>query len=127
MPTLTRVVHAAVLLDFDGHQVLTDPWFSQKPGSYHGEPLAFTRPAWPGWPPWSPATATTTKERRPVRLTGYPWVGTSRMPSCWKNSRLSALAQYSASLPSAMRRVSVPVKVTSRPTASGDAPGKPPR
>jgi L-ascorbate metabolism protein UlaG (beta-lactamase superfamily) len=42
MPTLTRVVHAAVLLDFDGHQVLTDPWFSQKPGYYHGEPLAFT-------------------------------------------------------------------------------------
>jgi hypothetical protein len=36
MPTLTRVVHAAVLLDFDGHQVLTDPWFSQKPGYYHG-------------------------------------------------------------------------------------------
>src|SRR4051812_25682561 len=27
MPTLTRVVHAAVLLDFDGHQVLTYPWF----------------------------------------------------------------------------------------------------
>jgi L-ascorbate metabolism protein UlaG (beta-lactamase superfamily) len=42
MPTLTRVVHAAVLLDFDGHQVLTDPWFSEKPGYYHGEPLAFT-------------------------------------------------------------------------------------
>jgi L-ascorbate metabolism protein UlaG (beta-lactamase superfamily) len=42
MPTLTRVVHAAVLLDFDGHQLLTDPWFSQKPGYYHGEPLAFT-------------------------------------------------------------------------------------
>jgi hypothetical protein len=57
----------------------------------------------------------------------YPWPGTSWMPSCWKNRRLSALAQYSASMPSAMRRVSVPVKVTSRPTASGDAPGKPPR
>ena len=42
MPTLTRVVHAAVLLDFDGHQVLTDPWFSEKPGYHHGEPLAFT-------------------------------------------------------------------------------------
>ena len=36
------------------------------------------------------------------------------------------MAQYSASTPSAMRRVSVPVKVTSRPAASGDAPGKPP-
>ena len=57
----------------------------------------------------------------------YPWPGTSRTPSCWKNRRLSALAQYSASMPSAMRRVSVPVKVTSRPTASGEAPGKPPR
>ena len=42
MPTVTRVVHAAVLLDFDGHQVLTDPWFSEKPGYRHGEPLAFT-------------------------------------------------------------------------------------
>jgi hypothetical protein len=58
---------------------------------------------------------------------GYPKAGTAWMPSCWKNSRLSALAQYSASMPSSMRRVSVPVKVTSRPPASGDAPGKPPR
>jgi L-ascorbate metabolism protein UlaG (beta-lactamase superfamily) len=39
MPTLTRVVHAAVLLDFDGHQVLTDPWLSEKPRYHHGEPL----------------------------------------------------------------------------------------
>lgn len=42
-----------------------------------------------------------------------------RTPSCWMNSRLSASPQYSANLPSAMRRMSVPVKVTSRPTASG--------
>ena len=61
------------------------------------------------------------------RAAGHPWAGISRMPSCWKNSRLSALAQYSASMPSAMRRVSVPVKVISRPAASGEAPGKPPR
>jgi hypothetical protein len=56
----------------------------------------------------------------------HPVAGTSRTPSCWKNRRLSALAQYSASLPSAMRRMSVPVKVRSRPAASGGAPGKPP-
>jgi hypothetical protein len=43
------------------------------------------------------------------------------------NSRLSALAQYSVSLPSAMRSVSVPVKVMCRPMASSGAPGKSPR
>ena len=42
MPTLTRVVHASVLLDLDGSVVLTDPWFSEKPGYRHGEPLAFS-------------------------------------------------------------------------------------
>ena len=31
-------------------------------------------------------------------------------PSCCTNSRLSALAQYSASIPSTTRSVSVPVK-----------------
>jgi L-ascorbate metabolism protein UlaG (beta-lactamase superfamily) len=40
--TLTRVAHACALLDFDGQQVLTDPWFSEKPGYHRGEPLAFT-------------------------------------------------------------------------------------
>jgi L-ascorbate metabolism protein UlaG (beta-lactamase superfamily) len=40
--TLTRVTHSCALLDFDGQRVLTDPWFSEKPGYHHGEPLAFT-------------------------------------------------------------------------------------
>jgi L-ascorbate metabolism protein UlaG (beta-lactamase superfamily) len=40
--TITRVTHSCVLLDFDGQRVLTDPWFSEKPGYYRGEPLAFT-------------------------------------------------------------------------------------
>jgi L-ascorbate metabolism protein UlaG (beta-lactamase superfamily) len=39
--TLTRVAHASVLLDFDGHKILTDPWLSEKPGYYQGEPRAF--------------------------------------------------------------------------------------
>jgi L-ascorbate metabolism protein UlaG (beta-lactamase superfamily) len=37
--TITRVAHAAVLLGFHGHYILTDPWFSQKPGYSPGEPL----------------------------------------------------------------------------------------
>jgi L-ascorbate metabolism protein UlaG (beta-lactamase superfamily) len=40
--TLTRVTHSCVLLDFDGRRVLTDPWFSERPGYFRGEPLAFT-------------------------------------------------------------------------------------
>jgi L-ascorbate metabolism protein UlaG (beta-lactamase superfamily) len=40
--TLTRVTHSCALLDFDGQRVLTDPWFSEKPGYQRGEPLAFT-------------------------------------------------------------------------------------
>ena len=36
--TITRIAHASVLIDFDEHRVLTDPWFSEKPGYYHGEP-----------------------------------------------------------------------------------------
>jgi L-ascorbate metabolism protein UlaG (beta-lactamase superfamily) len=40
--TLARVVHSSTLIDFDGQIVLTDPWFSEKPGYYHGEALAFT-------------------------------------------------------------------------------------
>ena len=40
--TITRVAHACVLLDFEGHRLLTDPWFSERRGYYRGEPLAFT-------------------------------------------------------------------------------------
>jgi L-ascorbate metabolism protein UlaG (beta-lactamase superfamily)/quinol monooxygenase YgiN len=36
--TITRIAHASVLIDFDGHRVLTDPWFSEKEGYHHGEP-----------------------------------------------------------------------------------------
>lgn len=39
--TVTRVTHACVLLDFGGQRLLTDPWFSERRGYYHGEPLAF--------------------------------------------------------------------------------------
>lgn len=39
--TVTRVAHASVLLDFDGTRVLTDPWFSEKPGYRPGEPRAW--------------------------------------------------------------------------------------
>jgi L-ascorbate metabolism protein UlaG (beta-lactamase superfamily) len=45
--TVTCVTHSCVLLDFDGSVVLTDPWFSEKPGYYRGEPLAFTVEALP--------------------------------------------------------------------------------
>ena len=37
--TITRVAHATTLIDFDGHVILTDPWFSQKFTYYQGEPL----------------------------------------------------------------------------------------
>lgn len=43
--TLTRVAHASVLLDFDGHTILTDPWLSEKPGYYQGEQRAFASAA----------------------------------------------------------------------------------
>lgn len=46
--TVTRVTHSCVLLDFGGHVVLTDPWFSEKPGYRRGEPLAFTPVTLPG-------------------------------------------------------------------------------
>jgi hypothetical protein len=36
--TVTRIAHSTVLIDFDGHRVLTDPWFSERFGYYHGEP-----------------------------------------------------------------------------------------
>jgi L-ascorbate metabolism protein UlaG (beta-lactamase superfamily) len=40
--TLTRIAHASVLIDFDGEQILTDPWFSERFGYYHGEPYGVT-------------------------------------------------------------------------------------
>lgn len=40
--TLTRVAHSCVLLDFAGIKILTDPWFSERPGYLRGEPLAYT-------------------------------------------------------------------------------------
>jgi len=40
--TITRIAHSSVLIDFDGHRVLTDPWFSEKYGYYHGEPYGIT-------------------------------------------------------------------------------------
>ena len=40
--TVTRVTHSCVLLDIAGTKILTDPWFSEKPGYLRGEPLAFT-------------------------------------------------------------------------------------
>lgn len=40
--TVTRVAHSCVLLDFAGAAVLTDPWFSERPGYFRGEPLGIT-------------------------------------------------------------------------------------
>ncbi|MBO2451838.1 MBL fold metallo-hydrolase [Actinomadura barringtoniae] len=38
MPTtVERVVHACTLIDFDGARILTDPWFSERPGYRQGE------------------------------------------------------------------------------------------
>src|SRR5689334_8628905 len=45
--TITRVVHASVLLDFGGNPILTDPWFSEKAGYYYGEPLGIALAALP--------------------------------------------------------------------------------
>ena len=33
----TRVTHSCALLDFNGHRILTDPWFSEERGYYRGE------------------------------------------------------------------------------------------
>src|SRR5919202_4473546 len=35
---VTRISHATVLIDLDGQRILTDPWFSERWGYYHGEP-----------------------------------------------------------------------------------------
>ena len=51
LTTVTRVAHACVLLDFDGHTILTDPWLSERTGYYQGEKRAFDtaiRPATAG-------------------------------------------------------------------------------
>lgn len=36
-----------MLIDFDGHWVLTDPWFSEREGYYHGEPYGIRLSALP--------------------------------------------------------------------------------
>ncbi|MFF0493557.1 MBL fold metallo-hydrolase [Nocardia sp. NPDC004068] len=40
MLSVTRVVHASVLLDFGGARILTDPWLSERPFYRPGEPRA---------------------------------------------------------------------------------------
>jgi L-ascorbate metabolism protein UlaG (beta-lactamase superfamily) len=40
--TVTRIAHASVLLDFDGEQVLTDPWYTETEEYHHGEPLGLS-------------------------------------------------------------------------------------
>lgn len=40
--TLTRVAHSTTLIDIGGQIILTDPWFSEKWGYYHGEPYGVT-------------------------------------------------------------------------------------
>ena len=45
--TITRIAHSSVLIDFDGYRVLTDPWFSEQEGYYHGEPYGITLPDLP--------------------------------------------------------------------------------
>jgi L-ascorbate metabolism protein UlaG (beta-lactamase superfamily) len=40
--TVTRIAHSSVLVDFDGAKILTDPWFSERFGYYHGEPYGIT-------------------------------------------------------------------------------------
>ncbi|MFJ8142892.1 MBL fold metallo-hydrolase [Streptomyces sp. NPDC096013] len=46
MPTtLERVVHACVLLDFDGAKILTDPWFSERLLYRQGEPRSIATAA----------------------------------------------------------------------------------
>src|SRR6266536_2383082 len=40
--TITRIAYSSVLIDFDGHRVLTDPWLSERDGYYHGEPYGIT-------------------------------------------------------------------------------------
>jgi hypothetical protein len=38
--SVTRTVHSCPLLDFGNQDdILTDPWFSEESGYFHGEPL----------------------------------------------------------------------------------------
>ncbi|QIS15503.1 MBL fold metallo-hydrolase [Nocardia arthritidis] len=43
--TVTRIVHASVLLDFGGARILTDPWLSERPFYYQGEPRSIATAA----------------------------------------------------------------------------------
>lgn len=45
MLTLTRIVHASVLLDFGGARILTDPWFSESRFYRPGEPRSIATAA----------------------------------------------------------------------------------
>lgn len=45
--TVTRLAHSMALIDFNGQIILTDPWFSEKPGYHPGEPLGMTLEALP--------------------------------------------------------------------------------
>ncbi len=41
--TFVRIAHATTLISIGNKNILTDPWFSEKSGYYHGEPLAFSQ------------------------------------------------------------------------------------
>ncbi|MFC9434579.1 MBL fold metallo-hydrolase [Nocardia sp. NPDC057030] len=43
--SVTRIVHASVLLDFGGAKILTDPWFSERPFYHQGEPRSIAAAA----------------------------------------------------------------------------------
>ncbi len=40
--SVTRVTHSCHLIEIGGRTLLTDPWFSERPGYHPGEPLALT-------------------------------------------------------------------------------------
>jgi hypothetical protein len=40
---VTRVTHSCHLIEIGGRTLLTDPWFSTRPGYYQGEPIAAPR------------------------------------------------------------------------------------
>lgn len=44
---VTRITHSCHLIEIAGATVLTDPWFSHKPGYHPGEPIALTVPELP--------------------------------------------------------------------------------
>jgi L-ascorbate metabolism protein UlaG (beta-lactamase superfamily) len=37
---VTRITHSCHLIEIGGRTILTDPWFSTRPGYYQGEPIA---------------------------------------------------------------------------------------